>query len=732
MTRRAALVAAALTAAKLQGVHAMLNCSQESDHPVVSSCCSAMHAYEKLAEDGGCGGGQSEEQSKKCTAGQRLCHECQGAVAEAARLEHTSLDIDFASLEIRCELPQWRATECTGSVTGVGFGLLIGAGFLLLTGAALALMCFDWRLLPKVVARHRRKLLVEAIEARPKDDGDSCNASGPAPPQPVPPAPPTPRAKPPESSLGHGLDSLRLAAAAAEAAQYAGQSPCAARTPELMSPAMSPCSIVAGSPDSIKELAEVKSLPSMSSSGKPTTSKRWPRRFASAYALHKSFMTIASVAVVLRVTYIAGRMLLVLDVHLAQEWLPELLLSMLPLVWVACTSRRPRSSTAAVPVSVAYWGPFQRALPRFTTFAVLTVCTELYSTVAAALAVANSPCTASPWRGALLYCIGLLVAVARAYSAVLAVRLQDELGAVCRKVRPARQDGDAPQTPKTPKTPGAGDHDVLDDSHCTLESFVVQAEKPVRLQLSAVTTDPSVPSQASPSSPTAKSCHISCGLCRLFGGSCGSRCQKPPDDEEAIVEDQVRDFNDPEPEDLSKASLACAFLPEYCFPALRRRRIAGRRLLAGGIVLALLSAVASAVVVRSIMGEQTPPVEEPPNSCTVAQNGTSTCTAWQLAGTNLTDSETGEKKMDLVTTMEGCCQGCNDIDDCQAWIFDGIGGRCRWIHFLDEVCNDNPGDLSCRCYTHWATQFGFKPPPETKLIYKKSDTQARLRRLRAA
>ena len=80
-------------------------------------------------------------------------------------------------------------------------------------------------------------------------------------------------------------------------------------------------------------------------------------------------------------------------------------------------------------MSVAYWGPWQ-AIPRFTTYAVCTICTEIYSTLVAALAVARLPCNASPVAGVLLYCVGLLVAVVRAYCAVLALRLQDGHGIV--------------------------------------------------------------------------------------------------------------------------------------------------------------------------------------------------------------------------------------------------------------------------------------------------------------
>jgi len=184
-----------------------------------------------------------------------------------------------------------------------------------------------------------------------------------------------------------------------------------------------------------------------------------------------------------------------------------------------------------------------------------------------------------------------------------------------------------------------------------------------------------------------------------------------------IVEDTVRDFNEPDEGDPSKAPLACPFLPDFICPVLRRRLV-GRRILAGGISLALLSAVASAFVARAVIK---PPAEERLSSCSAAQNGTSTCAAWELAGVNVTDPSTGLRKMDLVETLDDCCKGCDEVVDCQGWIFEHLDKRCRWVHFLDKVCNSNPGDLSCRCFTSRGIAFSFKPPKKTYLIWVESD-----------
>ncbi|CAJ1356468.1 unnamed protein product [Effrenium voratum] len=455
---------------------ALLNCSEAHD-PVTAVCCTAQDAWDGLVAEGGCGGsGPTENQ---CNAAMELCRDCQRAVQDFSIAEDSDVAVDLSSAKVTCELPQW--TPCGGTVRGLGVGLLIATGVALLLVASAACVAFDWRLLPSLVAKQRRKLLVEDIHAQDKGEvlePEGRADSAPAPPRPVPPAPPTPTARPPQ-----GFDGLRAAAD--------GDAP--AESPAMA--AMSPQDqiIGAGEPETVKAPPR-------------------PRHYASAYALHKAFMVIACIAVVLRVSYIVARVLLVVGLSLAYQCLPELLLCILPLVWVACTSRRPKSSTIAIPASVAYWGPWG-ALPRFTTYAVCTICTEIYSTLVAALAVARMPCNSSPLAGVLLYCIGLLVAVVRAYCAVLALRLQDELASMCRRVLPREKAAWG----------NAGNTKAMDQNQKRWQGL----------------------------------------------GFFGSR---------EVIEDTVRDFN--EPDDPSKAALACPFLPEFLCPVLRRRLV-GRRILAG-------------------------------------------------------------------------------------------------------------------------------------------------------
>lgn len=643
---------------------AALNCTEETHDPIATPCCVAQDAWDSLVAGGGCGGsGPTEAQ---CSAAMDLCLDCQAAVQyysrNATALRASDVTVDISSAKIKYVLPQWDGA-CSGTVQGLGVGLLILTGIALLLVATGLCIAFDWRLLPSLVARQRRKLLVEAIAAQDAEQyraaGEAGSPSAPLPPKPVPPAPPTPTARP------QGFDAQPELRRAAEAV--------ASPTSPAVLETMEPNESVAhgghsshGCEASSSAFALGRAQPELP---KTLASQRRPRHYASAYALHTAFITIAVIAVVLRVAYVVARGLLVVGLHLAHQCLPELLLCILPLAWVSCTSRRPKSSTTAVPMSVAYWGPWQ-AIPRFTTYAVCTICTEIYSTLVAALAVARLPCNASPVAGVLLYCVGLLVAVVRAYCAVLALRLQDELASVCRRARPRPRA--APAGPAGPAEPN---------------------------ELAAAWDAPRGLPRADDRSISKEKATMASLL--SFGWA------RP-----GIIEDTVRDFN--EPDDPAKAALCCACLPDFVCPVLRRRLV-GRRILAGGILLALLSASASAFILRAVLGEQRPK-EARLSSCDAAQNGTSTCSAWRLAGVNVTDP-TGLRKMDLANSITECCRGCDEVKGCQGWIFEHLDKRCRWVHFVDEVCNENPGALSCRCFTSRGIAFSFKPPARSHLIW---------------
>mmetsp|Transcript_160806 Transcript_160806/g.296498 ORF Transcript_160806/g.296498 Transcript_160806/m.296498 type:complete len:249 (-) Transcript_160806:99-845(-) len=128
--------------------------------------------------------------------------------------------------------------------------------------------------------------------------------------------------------------------------------------------------------------------------------------------------------------------------------------------------------------------------------------------------------------------------------------------------------------------------------------------------------------------------------------------------------------------------------------------------IAAGVVLLLLVAVASILILHSKKGTE---AEQPPSSCVTAQNSTATCSHFEFVGERLWDSSVSNFVSGTVDNLEDCCGGCDKLEECQAWIFESIGRRCRWLRFLESPCQDNPGDLRCRCLTHYGTTFGFKP-----------------------
>eukprot|EP00435_Cladocopium_sp_Y103_P042087 s2313_g11.t1 len=151
-------------------------------------------------------------------------------------------------------------------------------------------------------------------------------------------------------------------------------------------------------------------------------------------ALWTIFLPVSSVAVLARVALIiAYRVALPRQLPVARAVL-ELFLALVPFLWCVC---RVRSASAA---QVAFCGPGSRC-QRFTSFALVTVAAEMYSTICASMAVATTPCGASPWPPLLFYCLGVMVTVLRCYSSVLAVRLQDFAAGTCRRAQSSRVNG---------------------------------------------------------------------------------------------------------------------------------------------------------------------------------------------------------------------------------------------------------------------------------------------------
>jgi len=613
-------------------------------------CCQAEEAFDAIEELGGCGGnGASRHQ---CSEAGWLCQICKNLSTSISRnateLEGQSLaSLEISSLEMQCELPQWNI-ECPEFAKYLSTPVFVVTGLILLLVAIAGLIMFDWRFLPRVVAWHRRHLLMQTIEedsARAREDGPTTeDAAVPLPPVPVPLAPPTPSAKPPCSSE----DSLRLAANLEDM-----------RDSEF---------------EGVSESKPVTGLPAA----------RWSRRLASAWAIHKGFMLVASGAVLLRVAYLVARAILMQSPP--HEYVLPLLFCMLPLAWCLQTTR-PKSLTA-VPTEIAYWGP-RRLLPRFTTYAFLTVFTELYIIMMHALAVSSASCQ-EPLRQIIFYCMGLVVAVARVYSAVLALRLQDEFSALCKKI-------------------GQNDTDEreIEDVEFTLdgEAAVGVADG---LDMSKVDREQSLPYlQTSPQQLALEERKLNPVIVAVKGirDKMSSLVLTPLSKDS---DDAVRGFDDPNPDE---APLTCAFLPEFCCPVLRRRVGFGRRLLAIGIILVLLSAGASAVAI--LTSRQSQHQTEHLDACAVAQNSTTTCVAYET----LQDMP---EQMEAAVTMGDCCASCDASKDCQAWIFEYYSKQCRLIRFLDEVCHTNPEDLSCRCFTGSGRAFGFKAASKKVYLHKAS------------
>ncbi|CAE7878016.1 Pka-R2 [Symbiodinium microadriaticum] len=109
-----------------------------------------------------------------------------------------------------------------------------------------------------------------------------------------------------------------------------------------------------------------------------------------------------------------------------------------------------------------------------------------------------------------------------------------------------------------------------------------------------------------------------------------------------------------------------------------------------GLRLSGLPDFRRAVQSRSGMQKMSP---EPYSPALAKATDPARCVPWRLAGTHLVDQHTGELQMDLTDTLEECCDGCDALAECQAWIFERMAKRCRWIQFDDPVCREDPGDL---------------------------------------
>jgi hypothetical protein len=129
----------------------------------------------------------------------------------------------------------------------------------------------------------------------------------------------------------------------------------------------------------------------------------------------------------------------------------------------------------------------------------------------------------------------------------------------------------------------------------------------------------------------------------------------------------------------------------------RRSKCRSLVLIGLGITMAVSIAVAiAALYMRAEEGEDE---AELPSSCATGVNATTTCEFYEQLGSAIGGMD----------PLNECCHGCDELEGCQAWIFDAATTRCRWIKFVEEPCAQSPESASCRCMTHPGAMFGFKP-----------------------
>jgi hypothetical protein len=128
------------------------------------------------------------------------------------------------------------------------------------------------------------------------------------------------------------------------------------------------------------------------------------------------------------------------------------------------------------------------------------------------------------------------------------------------------------------------------------------------------------------------------------------------------------------------------------------RRPRTRALVIAGSVIAVLGSVALALAL-SLAKPEDEVNNELPSSCVTRQNSTTTCEFYEQLGSAIGGAD----------PLNACCRGCDELEGCQAWIFDDATTRCRWVKFTQQPCATTPDKASCRCMTHPGAVFGYRP-----------------------
>eukprot|EP00928_Gymnodinium_smaydae_P019473 TRINITY_DN17476_c0_g6_i1.p1 TRINITY_DN17476_c0_g6~~TRINITY_DN17476_c0_g6_i1.p1 ORF type:complete len:823 (-),score=176.11 TRINITY_DN17476_c0_g6_i1:135-2507(-) len=405
--------------------------------------------------------------------------------------------------------------------------------------------------------------------------------------------------------------------------------------------------------------------------------QQWPPRLARLWASRSVFNGVSSVAVFARLchTIACASTSTQKGISVSQSAADaaELMAIILPFAWCSWFSRPPSRPSAVISDSLAHGLPCRR-VPRFLVFAALTALVEISSTMKAAHAVTASGCDAPPYQTISLHCFGIVVAVLRCYSALLALRLQDDFNGACRRVLPL----DVAVAGAAALAPGDILCDVKVDGDSDREDVNPEDVLPASL--------------LRPRSPS--------------GGLKQGRGDGEP---RAGEEDTVALAG----EKASGARALCCC--KRALPERIQKRLSSRLLLRLGLVLAILLATVSVWVFH--YGKEAPAKEPLPSSCATAQNSTSTCSHFESV--DFYDHTKGDSLAGMADTEEDCCAGCDQVAGCQGWMFERASRRCRWIRFLEAPCKEDPGDLSCRCLTHQGSTFGFKPISQIVWLHRR-------------
>jgi len=684
------------------------------------SCCAARKAWRTIEARGGCGGGGSSEQDgDDCKVAERLCRECQYggglSIANSTKanlmyvnlsgVEGAALDtLAPGSLEMRCAPPSTTGS-CLHAMADVGIIVVFIAGTLLLLLCGGGATLFDWYAVPWLVHwRSQAWSSPDHMQSHPMDSLDVEAVPPPAQTSPghiirPPEAPPPPFAGAHGVHMARSVESLRSAAATFDRNSFpylVSDPPSEAQSASLRSEqqqfhAQPHQTTTANTEDNLAGSGVMlagRSRPvplelPKSSASRSGSGAGWSLRISRVWALRSIFFLVAIVAAILRVMHTILCSILAMGVEQTSLAI-ELLACVVPVIWCAVLSQPPADPEVGMPNRAPYTCC---RMPRFLVFSALAVIMEMYSTTVAAWGLAATSCDVPASQTIQLYCLGVVAAVARSYSALLALRLQDELMGVCRRVVPCLQE-DSPT------------EDVKKASTSPVVAAHIQCE---------IKLDPSL-----------DTCDIDAGpevICGLGKGVAASLCASSPGGHctgigslEKVLALKHLELPEAPPEQPAGAELhpACS-----CLRSLRckggQRQLPGRRFLIRiGLLIVVLSAAASAWFIYSVASKK---ASKPklPSACATAQNATATCELFETVGGGLWDDDRRDAVMSLANTMEDCCRGCDEVAGCQGWMFESTARRCRWVRFLEAPCKNNPGDLQCRCLTHFGTAFGFKP-----------------------